>query len=97
VIESAQLPEMPSAFAFDVDVQQGRISAGILDVDRGEFVGAQTASEGAATLVVPCRTVPPRLRLIVSNHSERRPSSSRFAFRAARAVVRERLMVPVHP
>ena len=97
VIESAQLSEAPSAFAFDVDVQKGCISAGILDVDRGEFVSTQSASEGAATLVVPCRRVPPRLQLIVSNNSERQPSSSRFAFRGARAMVREPLIVPGHP
>jgi hypothetical protein len=95
VLDAAAFDEMPSAFAFDLDVREGRISAGVLDVDRGEFVGAQTASPGAPVLVVPCRAVPERLQLIVSNHSEPRPSMSRFVFRGARAVVRDRLTVPV--
>ena len=94
VIDATEFSELPSAFAFDLDVRKGRISAGILDVDRGEFVSAQTASAGAAALVVPCRAVPQRLQLIVSNHSEGQPAVSEFSFRAARAVIRQPLVVP---
>ena len=95
IIESAEFSESPSAFAFDLDVRAGRISAGVLDVDRGEFVSTQTASAGAASVVVPCRTVPRRLQLILSNHAEQEPVASQFKFRGARAVVRQPLVVPV--
>ena len=95
VIESAEFVETPSAFAFDLDVRAGRISAGVLDVDRGQFVSTQTASAGAPALVVPCPAVPRRLQLIVSNHAEGQAAVSEFAFRSARAVVRPRLEVPV--
>jgi hypothetical protein len=95
VMTAADFSEPPAAFAFEVEVAEGRISAGILDVDRGAFVSTQTASPGTAVLVVPCRSLPPRLQLIISNHSVHQPSASKFTFRGARAVVRERLTVPV--
>ena len=93
VIERADLAPTPSLFAFDLAVQSGRISAGVLDVDRGTFVSTQTASAGAPLLVVPCREVPARFQLVLSNHSERRPSVSRFVFRKVRAVFREPLVM----
>lgn len=95
VLDTSEFDLAPSAFAFDLDVREGRISVGVLDVERGEFISTQTASAGAAGLVVPCRRLPRRWQLIVSNHSERHPSVSQFVFRAVRAIVRDRLEVPV--
>ena len=94
ILDVTSFAATPSAFAFDVDVRKGRISAGVLDVDRGEFVAAQTASPGTATVVVPCRVAPARVQLIVSNHAEREPSASQFRLRGARAIVRPALVVP---
>jgi 2-polyprenyl-3-methyl-5-hydroxy-6-metoxy-1,4-benzoquinol methylase len=94
VLDVTSFPATPTAFAFDVEVRAGRISAGVLDVDRGEFVAAQTASPGAATVVVPCRVAPARVQLIVSNHAEREASASQFRLRGARAIVRPALVVP---
>lgn len=94
VIELGALGAAPSLFAFDMAVQRGRVSAGVLDLDRNAFVSTQTASPGSRLLVVPCRTVPPRFQLVISNHAERMASASRFTLRRVRAVYRDALTVP---